>query len=449
MPPSPYTSTRSPLTANRGDFLGEQYAWSFGDAPGSQTVVDPTNGQTVDLNSGQTTPVTAYVYEQPGTYPVTLTRTTAAGQVLTYHATVTVPASTRTAYYVDSTAGDDANPGTLAAPFKTWAAAYKHFGPHTAFYLKRGGNYPTTFSLWIHFDDVLVDAYGDPTQSPPVACNTTPSTRTPVDQQLFFFGGDGSNVTVRNFTVDAPYSTVNDPYGRPYECAVSHLGYLAGRNVTVSDVGIAHSFNGPHGSGLVHGGLVLRCKQIGAGVASQVFWYEGQDFVAIGNRGVESALESTCRAASSGIVRGTIAYDSMGQLVNVEYPEGSQKSPVTYRTLSDAALYHVHTLGGYCEFAPRSPATLVQYVTADGLLIDDGYLWLKTNVRHLRVRNTRGEQDQRLRRHLLRRRREPGRRVQPVELGQLRHRHGRRGPGRVLAVRRRRPRPRRGPGRHV
>ena len=376
-----------PLTAHRGDWLGERYAWNFGDAPGGQTAVDPTTGQTVDLSAGQTWPVAAYVFENPGTYPVTLTRTTAAGRVITYQSTVTVPAPTRTTLYVDSVAGDDANAGSLAAPFQTLVAAWTHVRSHTAVLLKGGGSYPAN-ALWLPYDDVLVDRYGDPAQPDPILTAPNPTHYSPVDVAVFNFSAGCSNVTVRHVRTDCTFSTAVDPYKRPYEAAWGTFGYVRGRNVTVSDLTFDHSFNGYHGTGDLHGGLVLRCRQVGNGAQSQAYWYEGRDVVAIGNRGLNSSLESTMRAANTGLVRGTIAFDEHAQLVDAEYPLGTQKCPVTLRTLSDVTVYHCHAVNGYMELAPRSPATLVQYVVADGNVVDGGWLWIKTNVRYTRVRNT-------------------------------------------------------------
>ena len=375
-----------PLTAARDDFKGERYAWTFGDPNGGQTAVDPTTGQTVNLDSGQVWPVAAYVYEQPGTYAVKLTRTTAAGQVLTYSATVTVPASTRTAMYVDPVAGNDANAGTPAAPYKTLPAAWAHVRSHTAVLLKTGGTYVAN-QLWIAVDDLLVDRYGDPAQPDPAILVSNPTHYSPVDVAVFNFSAACSNVTVRHVCTDCTWTTVKDPYGRPYEAADGTFGYVRGRNVTVSDLTFNHSFNGYHGTGDLHGGLVLRCRQVGNGVTSQSYWFEGSDFVAIGNRGLNSSLESTLRSAETGIVRGTIALDEHAQLVNAVYLLGSQKCPVTLRTLSDVTVYHVHAVNGYLELAPRSPATLVQHVLVDSPLVDGGWLWLKTNVRYTTVRN--------------------------------------------------------------
>ncbi len=64
--------------------------------PAARLVTDPRTGQPVDLDTALTGPVAAYLYERPGTYTVTLTRTTAAGATLTYRAAVVVPPAART-----------------------------------------------------------------------------------------------------------------------------------------------------------------------------------------------------------------------------------------------------------------------------------------------------------------------------------------------------------------
>lgn len=95
------------------DKEGTLYAWDFGD-PGSGTW--SVTGNPKNTATGFTA---AHVFENPGTYTVTLTQTDVAGAVRVYYQTITVSAFSGTTYYVASS-GRDSNDGlSTTAPFAT------------------------------------------------------------------------------------------------------------------------------------------------------------------------------------------------------------------------------------------------------------------------------------------------------------------------------------------
>ena len=99
------------------------YEWNFGDV-GSQY------NALVGFNVG-------HIYDRSGTYEVRLNVTDANGTVSFGSTTVTVLADTRRALYV-STTGNDSNPGTQTAPFKTILKASKVAKPGTTVHVASG-----------------------------------------------------------------------------------------------------------------------------------------------------------------------------------------------------------------------------------------------------------------------------------------------------------------------
>ena len=102
-----------------------EYSWGFGDLSGTETLIDPTTGTTVNLNSVQTGPEAAYCYRSAGTYTVTLNiRGKNGGSFTTASvtATITVTAFTATTdIYVDSTAGGGGS-GSIGSPYNNLAS---------------------------------------------------------------------------------------------------------------------------------------------------------------------------------------------------------------------------------------------------------------------------------------------------------------------------------------
>ena len=194
------------LQANAGDWVNAPAldAWTFGDVPGRQVVADPTTGRPVDLDAAQVGPVAGYLYEQPGTYVVTLAHT-AGGVRLTYARTVVVPPAARKPIYV-APGGSDANSGTDPAhPLATVAAAGRRLADHTAVLLARGGTYAMAADLPLKHEDLLVDCYGDASLPLPVLYRTNPTPAQPPSHVPVFttWPGQTADVTVRHVRPDA------------------------------------------------------------------------------------------------------------------------------------------------------------------------------------------------------------------------------------------------------
>jgi hypothetical protein len=118
-----------------------QYEWDFGD-PNSGNWT--TTGNSRNLASGYTT---AHVFENPGTYTVSLTVTDpATGNTSTYVQDITVTAFSGTTYYVDAVSGNDQNDGlTTGTAWKSVAKAFASgVGTNRSVLFKRGQTHAST-----------------------------------------------------------------------------------------------------------------------------------------------------------------------------------------------------------------------------------------------------------------------------------------------------------------
>ncbi len=132
---SPFTWKSGVFQPPDGDHEGLTYAWDFGD-PASGTWA--TTNRSRNTASGYTA---AHVYENPGTYTVSLSITDASGTVRTYVQTVTVSAFSGTTYYVAAN-GSDSNDGlSPSTPFLTAAKGLSMVGTKRAVLFRRGDTF--------------------------------------------------------------------------------------------------------------------------------------------------------------------------------------------------------------------------------------------------------------------------------------------------------------------
>jgi hypothetical protein len=121
-----------------GDYTTYAYQWGFGD-PASGTWL---TGRSKNTATGFET---AHVYENPGTYEVTLHVTDSTGNAHDYSQTITVTAFTGTTYYVSSSGGNDGNDGlSTSTPFYSLDKAWSKVGPNTRILFKRGDSWTAT-----------------------------------------------------------------------------------------------------------------------------------------------------------------------------------------------------------------------------------------------------------------------------------------------------------------
>lgn len=131
------------------------YAWDFGDS-GSGSWPD---GTSKNFERGYTA---AHVFENAGTYSVTLTVTNSLGVETVYTQDIVVGAFGGTTFYISSSDGSDSDDGlTEGTAWATVAKMYTEIGTNRRFLFKRGDTFPVTANGTI--DEVgpgIIAAYG-------------------------------------------------------------------------------------------------------------------------------------------------------------------------------------------------------------------------------------------------------------------------------------------------
>ena len=257
---------------NEGGPEDGQFAWNFGDENGRYNRVEGFNA--------------AHLYDRPGTYPVTLRLTNAAGKVDTATAVVTVVAPDRKTYYVDATRGNDANAGDgPGRAFRSVAAAQRVLGgrSNVEVLFARGQRFDAPEGLMVYGDNVVIGTFGTGDR-PEVRWTGDLGGRT-----IIGVGGSAEGVTVRDLMLSSKYDA-GLPAGMP--TAVQ----IGGRNVSVVNNRFKNVGNAINSNFQPRGALVQDNDAPGVtDVRAYFVWTAGEDFVIQGNRVANSAREHVIR----------------------------------------------------------------------------------------------------------------------------------------------------------
>ena len=124
------------------DHTSFHYRWNFGDATVGQW---ETNGADRNEASG---PLAAHVFEQPGTYIVTLEVTDAQARTHVYEQTIRVTTFNGVTHYVSSTEGSDSNDSlSPQQAVQSFAKAMSFLAPNHRILFKRGGAWTSNASI--------------------------------------------------------------------------------------------------------------------------------------------------------------------------------------------------------------------------------------------------------------------------------------------------------------
>jgi hypothetical protein len=198
-------------TLGSGSAIQATYDWDFGDS-GSQY------DQLVGFNAG-------HVYDNPGTYTITLSVTDANGQTSVATGTVNVQSnSSMTTIYV-SPNGSDSNSGTSEnSPIQSISQLNNMIASNERILFQDGGTYDLEISLGVNVgvSNVEIGSYGSGAQ--PILMYDGPAG---------VFGGiiniGGNNVSVQGLTFDSIYQNNQD------EQAIYSGFELEGDNIVVRD----------------------------------------------------------------------------------------------------------------------------------------------------------------------------------------------------------------------
>jgi hypothetical protein len=171
-----------------GDYVAANWDWDFSD-PGSK------HPNAIGFAA-------AHVFDNPGTYVVSVRARDLAGASGWATKTVTVSAPSYTTYYV-SAAGNDSNNGlSTTAPLKTIAHAWSLLGPNVAIRLRRGDTFAGGSNTMSLTGPCLLGAYTDPA----AASTAAPvwSSSIAAKQYNGIFSVQGTDVRVTDLHVVGP-----------------------------------------------------------------------------------------------------------------------------------------------------------------------------------------------------------------------------------------------------
>ena len=263
-------------TLGVGTSLNARYQWDFGDSNGVDNKLDGFNA--------------AHVYDNAGTYTVTLTITNQAGKQASKTAQVTISADNRRTIYVDAQ-GNDANSGlSSSAPVRSVDRAMQLLGDNTRLLFQRGDTFPVTRGMAIPFQNVLIGAYG--TGNRPT---------------LIYTGSEGTATTLSFFAArDIMVQDLSfDSWGSSYTTAASSV-YLRGTNLAVRrceflNASDALNLNSNPTGVLIQDNtapLTGMSRTSGRGVHNYFAWVQGTNVVILGNTVAASGVHNVRIAAN-------------------------------------------------------------------------------------------------------------------------------------------------------
>lgn len=357
-----------------GTPLTAQYTWNFGDPSGAHNVLP-------GFNAG-------HIYNNPGTYTITLTITNQSGYTRSLSTQVTVTASTRRTIYVDGAAGNDANSGLSPnQPVRTPARAEKLLDSNTTVLFHRGQTFNVDWTFNINYREVVVGAYG----SGPAPVMKKVAAPASAGIGIFWTGPAADQVVIENLTMDSVFTPVGNIANHIPAVGV----YAGGRNITVRNNTFlniddaVNSYSGPTGV-LVENNS---CPSP-TGLRGYLDYVNGSETVILGNTVVNTTREHIVRSTDNTTQMLLIAGNNFD---NSYSRQGVDPADFPKCTINIRAGHYVYiadnTLSdGMAGFGPGpwTPASdACEWVVLDGNTFHNAELYLAGNVHHLIARNNR------------------------------------------------------------
>lgn len=261
-------------TFTHGQFNDAAFEWTFGES-----------GSRFNSLRGF---VGAHVYQQAGTYDVTLKVTDESGRVGMATLRVTVEAAQRDRIYVSSSGSDSSDGRTTGSAVRSVARVMQllaQYGDHVEVLYARGQSHNIDRTLDIQQSDVVIGAYG--TGAKPMLVWKGSSTGAKV---MISTGLATRQVTVRDLAFTAPDPDVYGKGSRP--SAIRPLGNeLTVFGNTFYDLSDAVNANGKPTGVLVQDNDAPSAT----GIRSYFVWGEGKQLTIVGNKVANSTREHIIR----------------------------------------------------------------------------------------------------------------------------------------------------------
>lgn len=330
-----------------GTVLTARYQWDFGD-PGSKY------DQLVGWDAG-------HIYNNPGTYTITLTLTNQAGYTRMLTTTVTIaPPSYRT-IYVDSVAGNDHNGGlSPSQPIKTVSRLMQLVGNNTQILFHAGETFNVNSSIDLPYQNMLIGSYGagaDPVMMRYAGVGTS----------VFSFLASSANIVVQNLTFDSPYVPVKNIADKPPADGI----FPAGVNIAIRDCEFLNLDCAINEERNPQGTIVQDCTAPDpTGLRGCFIWGQGTDQVYLGNTVANSTREHIIRTVW--VVRELIADNNLTNLDRTSVdPNDFAKGVIDVHRGSYAYVSDNYTYGGELRVGPRNgpayvPGDTTQWCVVEG-----------------------------------------------------------------------------------
>ena len=290
-----------------GNLLNSQFEWNFGDP----------SGRFNDLTGWNA----AHVYDQPGTYKITLTVTDASGQVSTATSRVTVGSDNRPVIYVDTNGSDSDTGASPGQAVQTAARAFQLAGSSTKIEFRRGETFAVNSSLMLNGHDMYVGAYGNGAN--PVLIRGQGG-----DGTVFYVSSKASNITIQGITFDSIYPAVNGVAPKIPVCAVWAQGTdLVVRGCTFLNVDDA-IMGGTSPSGVF---VLDNSAPLETGIRGYLCWVTGNNWTVLGNTVANSTREHVIRGNNGDIDSVEIAYNDFAKRLNPQDPQEYMKCTIDFR----------------------------------------------------------------------------------------------------------------------
>jgi hypothetical protein len=349
-----------------GTQLTATYQWNFGDPSGRFN-------QLTGWNAG-------HVYDNPGTYTITLRVTDAAGQISTATSQVYIQADNRPMIYVD-TNGSDSNGG--ASPDQAVQSVVRAFqiaGSYSKIEFHRGETFDLNQTVYINGNDQYVGAYGDGT-SPVI-------NRGPGDGSVtFFLNSQSVNTTIQDLTFDTPNAVTSGPAPK----IGSQTIWAWGTNVVVRNNTFLNTDDAINASMRPTGVIIMdNSAPLITGIRGYFCWVDGTDWTIVGNNVANSTREHDIRSSSMGTDRVLIADNTLSNPTRADDPDEVSKCTINIREGRDIYITGNTLNQGTVGFGPgpwTPDSDEVANLVIQGNFIHDSQLYLAGAVHHALVQN--------------------------------------------------------------